>query len=132
MPIIIGGSGKRRTPASPPATPRSSTPRSAPPTRRGELYARVRAACEDRHRDPDELTLSAAGVVCLGNDEATLRRRAEAISRDVDELRANGFAGSTDEVVDKIGRYAEAGATRLYLQVLDLGDLDHVEEFATS
>ncbi len=33
----------------------------------------------------------------------------------------------SDEVVDKAGRFAEAGATRLYLQVLDLADLDHVE-----
>ena len=30
------------------------------------------------------------------------------------------------EVVDKIGRYAESGQTRLYLQTLDLDDLDHL------
>ena len=30
------------------------------------------------------------------------------------------------EVVDKIGRYAETGQSRLYLQTLDLGDLDHL------
>lgn len=87
IPIIIGGQGKRRTPelAARYASEFNSVFRPADETR--ELYARVRAACEDRHRDPDELTLSAANVVCLGNDDATLRRRAEAISRDVDELR---------------------------------------------
>ena len=31
------------------------------------------------------------------------------------------------EVVDTIGRYTEAGASRVYLQVLDLSDLDHLE-----
>ena len=30
------------------------------------------------------------------------------------------------EVLDKVGRYAESGQTRLYLQTLDLHDLDHL------
>ncbi|WP_353951408.1 LLM class F420-dependent oxidoreductase [Knoellia sp. S7-12] len=132
IPLIIGGVGKRRTPelAARYASEFNSVFRPADATR--ELYARVRAACEDRRRDPDELTLSAANVVCLGNDDATLRRRAEAISRDVDELRTNGFAGSTDEIVDKIGRFTQVGTTRFYLQVLDLSDLDQIEEFAAT
>jgi alkanesulfonate monooxygenase SsuD/methylene tetrahydromethanopterin reductase-like flavin-dependent oxidoreductase (luciferase family) len=65
-------------------------------------------------------------VLCCGDDEAEIARRADAIGRDVDELRENGLAGSPDEVVDKIGRYAEVGAQRVYLQVLDLSDLDHL------
>jgi alkanesulfonate monooxygenase SsuD/methylene tetrahydromethanopterin reductase-like flavin-dependent oxidoreductase (luciferase family) len=44
----------------------------------------------------------------------------------VAELRANGLAGTPQEVLDKIGRYAELGAQRIYLQTLDLGDLDHL------
>ena len=31
------------------------------------------------------------------------------------------------EAVDVLGRYAEAGAQRVYLQVLDLADLDHLD-----
>ncbi|MEO6019960.1 MAG: LLM class F420-dependent oxidoreductase [Knoellia sp.] len=132
IPIIIGGSGRRRTPelAARYASEFNSVFRPADETR--ELYARVRAACEDRRRDPAELTLSAGHVMCLGNDDVTLRRRADAISRDVDELRANGLAGSSDQIVDKIGRFTEVGATRFYLQVLDLSDLDHIEEFAAT
>ncbi len=49
------------------------------------------------------------------------------IGREVEELKANGLAGSPAEVVEKIGRYAEAGAQRIYLQILDLDDLDHLE-----
>lgn len=132
VPIIIGGSGKRRTPelAARYASEFNAAFRSPEDSR--ELFDRVRAACEDRRRDPGELILSAANVVCLGNDDATLARRAAAISREVAELRSNGFAGSADEVVDRIGRFAEAGATRLYFQVLDLGDLDHIEELAST
>jgi alkanesulfonate monooxygenase SsuD/methylene tetrahydromethanopterin reductase-like flavin-dependent oxidoreductase (luciferase family) len=44
----------------------------------------------------------------------------------VDELRENGAAGTVAEVTDKLGRWAEAGVERIYLQVLDLADLDHV------
>lgn len=45
----------------------------------------------------------------------------------MDELRENGLAGTPDEVAEKIGRYAAAGSQRIYLQMLDLGDLDHLE-----
>lgn len=132
IPIIIGGSGKRRTPdlAARYASEFNAAFRS--PEETSALFNRVRAACEDLHRDPASLTLSAAAVVCLGNDDVTLNRRADAISRDVDELRANGLAGSSDEIVDRIGRFTEVGTTRIYLQVLDLRDLDHIDEIAAT
>ena len=132
VPIIVGGSGKRRTPALAARYASEFNAAFQSPEESRVLFERVRAACEDRRRDPDDLTLSAVGVLCLGDDDATLARRAAAISREVGELRAHGFAGSTDEVVDRLGRYAEAGATRVYLQVLDLNDLDHVEEVAAT
>jgi hypothetical protein len=67
-------------------------------------------------------------VLCVGRDEAEVTRRAAAIGRAPDELRRNGLAGTPAEVVDKIGRYrVETGITRLYLQVLDLSDLDHLD-----
>ena len=105
-------------------------PRSRSAADSGRLFERVREVASEAGRDPATLTLSAAQVVCLGNDEATLARRAAAIGRDLDELRANGLAGSADEVVDRIGAFAEVGAERLYLQVLDLSDLDHLADIA--
>jgi alkanesulfonate monooxygenase SsuD/methylene tetrahydromethanopterin reductase-like flavin-dependent oxidoreductase (luciferase family) len=69
-------------------------------------------------------------VLCLGGDEETVRRRAKAIGREPDELRANGLAGSPGEVVDRLGALAEAGAERVYLQVLDLADLEHLDDVA--
>ncbi|HCS56125.1 MAG TPA: LLM class F420-dependent oxidoreductase, partial [Gordonia polyisoprenivorans] len=56
-----------------------------------------------------------------------LSRRAQAIGRDVAELRANGAAGRPDEVVETISRFRDIGVSRVYLQVLDLADLDHLE-----
>ncbi len=38
---------------------------------------------------------------------------------------------SPAEVVDQIGRFSDIGAARLYLQILDLGDLDHLDVIAS-
>jgi len=71
--------------------------------------------------------LSAAQTIAVGRDDAEVRRRAEAIGRDPDEMRADALAGTPAQVVERIGEFAEMGATRLYLQLLDLHDLDHLE-----
>ncbi len=126
-PVIVGGKGKVRTPALAARfadefnIPFESAEFSA------AQFDRVRAACAEAGRDPASMLFSNALVLCCGRDEAELGRRAAAIGRDVDELREHGLAGTPDEVVDTAGRYAEAGASRLYLQMLDLGDLDHLD-----
>ena len=130
VPIIVGGAGKRRTPALAARYAAEFNAAFQSASASGELFERVRAACAAIGRDGDALVFSAAQVVVLGEDEATLRRRAAAIGRQVDELRTNGLAGSADEIVDRIGAFAEVGASRLYLQVLDLSDLDQLEEIA--
>jgi F420-dependent oxidoreductase-like protein len=125
-PVLIGGGGKKRTPA---LAARHADEFNLPfmPFEAGLAQNdRVRRACEAIDRDPSTMRFSSALVLCVGADEAELRRRAAAIGREVDELRENGLAGTPQEVVDKIGRYAESGQTRLYLQTLDLQDLDHL------
>ena len=86
----------------------------------------MRGACESEGRDPGSLALSAAQVVCCGKDEAEVARRAAAIGRPVDQLRQNGLCGTPDEVLAKMATYAGVGASRIYLQILDLSDLDHL------
>ncbi|MDT0529790.1 LLM class F420-dependent oxidoreductase [Micromonospora sp. DSM 115977] len=126
-PILLGGMGPKRTPrlaaryADEFNLPFASVEDSA------AQFDRVRAACAETGRDPGELRWSNALVLCCGRDDAEVARRAAAIGREPDELRENGLAGTPAEVVDKIGRYAEIGSERLYLQVLDLADLDHLE-----
>jgi alkanesulfonate monooxygenase SsuD/methylene tetrahydromethanopterin reductase-like flavin-dependent oxidoreductase (luciferase family) len=94
-------------------------------------FERVRKACVEMARDPGSVIMSNALVVCCGATDAEVNRRAEAIGRDPAELRQNGLAGSPDEIVDKIGRYGEVGAKRIYLQVLDLRDLEHLDLIAS-
>ena len=126
-PLIVGGGGPRRTPA---LAARYAQEFNAPFSSvqdTAAAFSRVRAACEDAGRDSDSLVYSAAQVLCCGRDEAEISRRAAAIGREVDELRENGLAGTPDEVVAKALTFGAAGAARLYLQVLDLSDLDHLE-----
>ena len=71
-------------------------------------------------------------MLCAGRDEATIARRAAAIGREVDELRGNSpTVGTPAEIVDKLGPFAAAGVRRVYLQTLDMSDLDHLEFFAS-
>ena len=72
------------------------------------------------------MTYSAAQVVCCGRTADELSRRAAAIGREVDELREHGLAGTPAEIAAKIAEFAGIGASRMYLQVLDLSDLDHL------
>ena len=127
VPVIIGGHGAKRTPA---LAARYATEFNTPFAEFDALtptFDRVRAACEEIDRDPGDLTYSSAFVLCVGKDEAEFARRAAAIGREPDELREHGIAGTVDQAIESIARAQAAGAERLYLQVLDLADLDHLE-----
>lgn len=130
-PIIIGGGGAKRTPA---LAARFASEFNIPFVPLDTLttqYARVAAAVEAAGRARDSLVYSAAFVVCAGRDDAEIARRADAIGREVDELRSNSPAvGTPDEIVDKLGPFVDAGVERVYLQLLDMSDLDQVQFFA--
>ncbi|MEV0686350.1 LLM class F420-dependent oxidoreductase [Nocardia sp. NPDC050378] len=129
VPVVIGGNGKVRTPR---LAARYATEFNMPFASVADSAAqfdRVRDAVRAAGRT-DELVYSNALVACVGRTDAEVARRAAAIGREVDELKTNGLAGSPAEVVDKIARYREIGASRIYLQILDLADLDHLELIA--
>ncbi|MFC6885009.1 MULTISPECIES: LLM class F420-dependent oxidoreductase [Actinomadura] len=129
-PVLIGGTGAKRTPR---LAARYADEYNVPfngVDDTGAAFERVRAACREAGRTRP-MVYSAAQVVCCGRDEAEIARRAEAIGRDVTELRGNGLAGTPAELLDKIGKFGEQGAECLYLQVLDLHDLDHLELLAS-
>ncbi len=129
-PVLIGGGGRRRTPQLAARFADENNLAFASDTDTAAAFERVPAAAAAAGRDPASLICSAAQVVCCGRTEAEVARRAAAIGREVAELRTNGLAGSPAEVTDKIGRFASVGATRMYLQVLDLNDLAHLELIA--
>ena len=129
-PVLIGGGGERRTPR---LAARFADEYNVPfDTVEASVaaFGRVRRACQEAGRDPGSLVYSAAQTVCCGRDEAELARRAQATGEQLADLRQSGLAGSPAEIVDKLGRFARAGAERIYLQVLDLHDLGHLELIA--
>jgi F420-dependent oxidoreductase-like protein len=129
-PVIVGGVGATRTPRLAARFADEFNVPFAVVADAARQYDRVRGACAAEGRDPDDLRLSAAVVVCCGSDEAEVERRAAAIGRDVAELREHGAAGTPDEVVARCRAYGDAGASTIYLQVLDLSDLDHLSLIA--
>ena len=130
-PIVVGGGGPKRTPRLAATFASEYNLPFAPVGFFVKQCDRVRGACDAIGRDPSTITFSAAQVVCCGADEAEIARRAKSIGRDVAELRENGLAGTPAEVADKVRTFSDAGAARLYLQVLDLDDLEHLALIAS-
>ncbi len=130
-PILIGGRGPRRTPQLAARYADEFNVAFVSVEQTAAVFGRVREACQAAGRDPGSLVYSAGQTVCCGRDEAELARRAEAIGWDLATQRAEGLVGTPDEIVERIGAFTELGATRIYLQVLDLHDLDHLELIAS-
>jgi F420-dependent oxidoreductase-like protein len=125
-PVIVGGLGPKRTPD---LAARFAQEYNAPfvqPTDAAKQFGLVREACERAGRDPGDLTYSVASTVCCGVDNAELARRASKTGQPLENLRAYATAGTPQQVVDRLAEFSGAGAQVVYLQVLDMDDLDHI------
>jgi F420-dependent oxidoreductase-like protein len=125
-PIVVGGHGPKRTPRLAATYADEFNIPFSPTDFMTAQYGRVSEACEAIGRDPASIVRSAAQVVCCGQDDAEVERRAAAIGRSVEDLTANGLCGTPAAIVDGLGRLAETGATRTYLQFLTVDDVDHL------
>jgi len=127
MPLIIGGRGPRRTPA--------LAARYATEFNIGfvgedviaEKFEGVRRACEAAGRDPATLRTSVALPTVIATDAATYRRRLDAVNADPDTFAGVNIAGRPEQAVEKVLRLRGLGADRVYLQLVDLRDLEHLE-----
>jgi len=124
-PVIIGGAGPKRTPALAARYADEFNVPFRPVGQTRAVYGRVREACATQGRDVP-IVFSAAHTVACGRTSAEAKARAERIG-----LTGGGITGTPSEVVDQIGQYANLGATRFFLQFLDLSDLDHLDLFAS-
>lgn len=130
-PIIIGGKGAKRTPSLAARFASEFNVPFAPLDVLQTQFDRVATAVDEIGREPESMTYSACFVLCAGSDEAEVARRAAAIGREVDELRSNSpLAGNPAEILDKLQPFIDAGTQRVYLQVLDMSDLEHLQLFA--
>ncbi|MFT3864156.1 MAG: LLM class flavin-dependent oxidoreductase [Solirubrobacterales bacterium] len=142
LPLILGGSARRRG-AGQAARYASEYnfalvgPEPMGPAEFGKGCRRLDAACEAVGRDPATLKRSIFtwGFVAADPDKADkmLRRMLELLGddRDPDAVRADPgpwIFGSPEEVTEKLAPYREAGASRLYLKLVDSGDEAAVHE----
>jgi alkanesulfonate monooxygenase SsuD/methylene tetrahydromethanopterin reductase-like flavin-dependent oxidoreductase (luciferase family) len=130
-PVIVGGKGAKRTPRLAAAYADEFNVAFISLEASAAQFQRVREACQAAGRDPDGLVYSVAQTVVCGSDQAEVRRRGANIGREGDVLRASTLAGTPDEVVEQLERFAAIGAQRAYLQLLDIDDLDHVDLLAS-
>lgn len=127
IPVIVGGAGPRRTPELAARFATEFNIGFRPEHEIAEKFAGVRAACERIGRDPDSLKLSVALPTLAAASAADLDRRAANIGRTVDELRGDtNIVGDRDDIVAKVERIVALGAQRVYLQLMDLRDLEQV------
>ena len=130
-PVIVGGVGAKRTPALAARFANEFNVPFAVEEKVAAQGARVDEACRAIGRDPAELVRSVAHTIAVGRDDAQVRERALTLGRDPADMRVNGLSGTVAEVVDRLGQWREkTGITRIYLQLLDLADLDQVELIA--
>jgi F420-dependent oxidoreductase-like protein len=125
-PVIVGGGAKKRSAALAARFADEYNVGFVDTDAAAASVGRVRAACEQAGRDPDDMTMSVAVTVCCGVDQDEVARRAKAIGRDPRSWKGSDVGGTPVEVVDRLHDYAAGGIERAYLQVLDLADLDHL------
>ena len=129
-PILIGGMGARVTPRLAARHAREFNCAFVPLEAASSQFARVREACERSGRDPSTMRLSMALTVACGRTEEEASRRSRAIGREYEHLRKVGLAGTPEMLRDRLGELTLMGCSRAYLQVLDLGDSDHLQLLA--
>jgi F420-dependent oxidoreductase-like protein len=130
-PVIVGGTGQPRTARLAAKFADEFNIPFAAVDDTAAAFGRVMQACAAAGRHETSMIYSAAQTVCCGRSRAEVERRAAAIGRKPDELAEHGLAGTPDEIAAKIGKFADIGAEHVYLQVLDLHDVDHLELLAT-
>ena len=139
LPIIVGGGGPKRTPR---LAGTFGDEYNLFPMAPAEIRLRVdraRSAADAAGRDPSALFISVMTGVVVGANEASVRsaldraaathpfgRTAEQIEQ---RLRDTGApVGTPAQVTDSLGRLAEAGVQRIYVQVLGAVDEEFMAE----
>lgn len=128
--ILIGGKGRRRTPALAARYADEQNTMMLPPAECADLRAILDVACADAGRDPIPLSLMTPVLVGRTRDEVLERaaRLLEALGsdRDPDDYVARvgevGIAGTPDEAVERLRDYEQAGVDRVMAQHLLVDD----------
>ena len=123
-PVIVGGTGRVRTPAVAARYATEFNGALATPAQLRERIALFEAACEAIGRDPAEAGRSILVPIACGSTPAEVDRRATVMGSDF--IRTHAVTGSPEQVTEALRALVDAGADTVYLHVYDIHDLDHV------
>jgi F420-dependent oxidoreductase-like protein len=95
------------------------------------LNERLDGLLVEQKRDRSRVRRSLMTGLIFARDEADLRNHLAARRRSLEELLAQGLvAGTTSQIVERLGQYVQVGVQRIMLQWLNLDDMDGLETFA--
>lgn len=121
-PMVIGGRGLRRTPsiAARFADELNVSPAASPEQAR-EMFVCATTACEAIDRDPATLRRSVMVTTICGENSHDVDRRLAGPGAGQPDI-----CGTPDEVVAQLRAFEQAGASKAYLRLVDLHDLEHI------
>jgi len=133
LPILIGGNGPERTL---PLAARYADEWNGvyiTADKAKALNARLDDLLIANGREKSALRRSVMTRVVFGRDEADLQRVLSTEGQSAEAMRASGIiVGTSSQIVDQLGKLADAGLYRVMLQWLDLDDMDGLEALAKS
>jgi F420-dependent oxidoreductase-like protein len=128
IPILIGGSGERKT-LRLVARYGDGCNLFGDPQRVRHLLGVLERHCEDVGRDPAEITKTGMGVVCAGPTMEAARAKVDSFRRaGLSEERIQMMLiGDPDTLGERVAAYQEAGLEGFTLSIPDVHDLETVE-----
>jgi F420-dependent oxidoreductase-like protein len=131
-PILIGGNGMRRTLPLAARYASEWNGTGLTPEQFAERSARLDELLEAEDREKSAVQRSIMTGCEYGRDDKEAKRLAtQRSSATVKDLQDRGVvAGTANQIVEQLGRLAEAGVDRMMLQWIQLDDIDRLESMA--
>ncbi len=136
LPIIVGGSGPKRTPDLAGRFADEYNVFVSDPASIAERVRVLTAAAERAGRDPHEIRVSVMGPILVRETEAEYQQALgeAAAQRSMEPTvlesrwkKAHIPLGTTDQVADQLTAFAASGVTRFYVQFVDLPTTSELE-----
>jgi F420-dependent oxidoreductase-like protein len=135
-PILIGGNGYLRTLPLVAKYAKGWNGIYLTPEKFKKLNLHLNSLVEKEGRKPKDVKRSMMTGLEFGRDDKEVKRiveeRTQGQSSREDLMGRGVLVGTTNEIVDQLGKLAEAGLERIMLQWLKMDDLDRLEAMAKS